>query len=727
MTRDNPVNRRFACGFLVLILLALIEFSPSRCLASIWIDTTSGGLWSKPGNWTGGNIADGTGATADFSTLNITANNTVHLDSARAVGFLNFGDTTPSNNWTLDNNGNSLNTLTLAASSGSPVIQVKNQTATINAVLAGSQGFFTASGTGTLALAAANTLSGATFVEGGFLQLSSGLALQNSTLAQVNSNSLIFGESIGTFTLGGLSGAYPLSLSDKLGAAISLSIGNNNASTSYTGTLSGAGSLNKIGSGTLSLGASNPYTGQTTILGGVLLLTTSAVPLPNSTVVCNSAGGLAFSQIPSTDVTIGGLAGTGGISLTTDDGFAITLDTGGNGASTSYSGILSGPGGLKKLGAGTLTLSGANSYSGWTNINGGAIKLDGVGTVGSPTGRLYINSGFLDLNGVSSGVGPIISGLNSTKIVNNKSGTLATLTIDTEEHLDAAFAGMIADNSAGTGTIALLKTGPASEFIGVGAYSGTTTVQQGTIRFGFLAKNGSATTFISAGPDFSTAALIRSVQPRGSYAGFGSTAIGIAMGTSADLRAGTTFSGQNIEMQWRVRGAGDRPGLGSDILNLTGMSPIAGTHIQTDPFALQMTYSPGALGGDESTLASEGLLALGWLDTSQNQPSGLWRNAIAGNFGTGRSGDVFPNVQSSWDAFSAAHSNTDANVGNFLGSYGVDVGHHVVWAVLNHNSQFAVVPEPSSVVLLLFGALLSFFYRRVPRIRPFSSSASGCT
>jgi uncharacterized membrane protein len=106
-------------------------------------------------------------------------------------------------------------------------------------------------------------------------------------------------------------------------------------------------------------------------------------------------------------------------------------------------------------------------------------------------------------------------------------------------------------------------------------------------------------------------------------------------------------------------------------------------------------------------LASQGLIDLAWLNTALNQPLGLWQNATMGDFGTGLAGDVFQNYQGSWDSFAVANSITDSNVGNFLGSYGVDVADHTVWAVVNHNSQFAVVPEPSSLILLAIGGLAS--------------------
>src|SRR5207248_1491611 len=59
-----------------------------------WTNTTSGGLWSDGTNWSGSIIADGQDGIADFSTLNITADDTVHLDSARTIGSLLFADAT---------------------------------------------------------------------------------------------------------------------------------------------------------------------------------------------------------------------------------------------------------------------------------------------------------------------------------------------------------------------------------------------------------------------------------------------------------------------------------------------------------------------------------------------------------------------------------------------------------------------------------------------------------
>jgi len=77
------------------LVMTLAGSRAAQAVNGTWIDTSSGGLWSGTVNWSASTIANGTDALANFSTLNITADNTVHLDSARTIGSLLFGDTTP--------------------------------------------------------------------------------------------------------------------------------------------------------------------------------------------------------------------------------------------------------------------------------------------------------------------------------------------------------------------------------------------------------------------------------------------------------------------------------------------------------------------------------------------------------------------------------------------------------------------------------------------------------
>jgi hypothetical protein len=48
---------------------------------------------------------------------------------------------------------------------------------------------------------------------------------------------------------------------------------------------------------------------------------------------------------------------------------------------------------------------------------------------------------------------------------------------------------------------------------------------------------------------------------------------------------------------------------------------------------------------------------------------------------------------------------TPATLANYVGDYGVDTTNDVAWAVVDHNSEFAVVPEPSAIVLAAFGLI----------------------
>jgi autotransporter-associated beta strand protein len=130
-----------------------------------WI-AAAGGSWANTANWSNGVVANASGVTADFSTLNLTSNASVTVDGAPTVGRLIFGDTTPDHNWTLS--AGSGGPLTLV-SSNIPAIAVNNQTTTINAVLAGTQGL-NKTGAGYLTLGGANSYLGTATVLAGTLE-----------------------------------------------------------------------------------------------------------------------------------------------------------------------------------------------------------------------------------------------------------------------------------------------------------------------------------------------------------------------------------------------------------------------------------------------------------------------------------------------------------------------------------------------------------------------------
>ena len=145
----------------------------------VWTRTTSDGLWSDNANWLGSIVAHGVGTTADFSTIELPADATVHLDAPRTVTNLVFGDDdeTSAASWTLDGNGNAANVLTLATGASAPSITVNplgaGAVATIGAPLAGTAGF-SKNGTGTLVLTGSSTLTGGVGVNAGNLRVDAG-------------------------------------------------------------------------------------------------------------------------------------------------------------------------------------------------------------------------------------------------------------------------------------------------------------------------------------------------------------------------------------------------------------------------------------------------------------------------------------------------------------------------------------------------------------------------
>ncbi len=215
---------------------------------------------------------------------------------------------------------------------------------------------------------------------------------------------------------------------------------------------------------------------------------------------------------------------------------------------------------------------------------------------------------------------------------------------------------------------------------------------------------------------FNPANELRAVVPAGgSYAGLSSktTPGGNVVGTDAIIRAGTNTGAQKtVAMNWRDRADQEKepnptsppmPGplarLVSDVLELTGMAASP-----TDPFVLQMSYSEALLPKPEAQLAAGGNIFLAWLDETGPQSQWMWRRAVEGN--TGQGANAVANYQGSWDDFAAIHG---TNLSVLLGSWGVDTTNNNVWAVVNHNSQFAVVPEPATWLLLCMaipGAML---------------------
>jgi fibronectin-binding autotransporter adhesin len=365
---------------------------------TIWSGSAST-AWGLAANWSPSNVPNNPSVAVTFGTAG--ANSTVDIGAAnRTVGIVNFVKTVPTT--IISSSGNYLILDDTGGSSASATINVSGNHAISAPILLNSPAAFNISsgtdqivvsgvmasggsgpqglslaGSGTLTLAAANTFSGPTNVASGTLLLSNSAALQNSTLS---SGGVAFSPSVvpRAFTLGGLSGNGGIALADTSGDAIVLSMGGNSTNTTYSGVLSGGGSLTKIGSGTLTLAGANTFSGNTLIGSGTLAVGNAAA-LQNS--VLDTSGGGVLSLGSQTSVTLGGLVNGGGLNLVNAASQAVNL-TLGNGQNLTYPGAISGAGGSVTMnGAAMQVLSGNNSYGGGSNVTAGTLQFQGSGAL----------------------------------------------------------------------------------------------------------------------------------------------------------------------------------------------------------------------------------------------------------------------------------------------------------------------------------------------------------
>lgn len=138
-----------------------------------------------------------------------------------------------------------------------------------------------------------------------------------------------------------------------------------------TGGATNSIGFRKVGSNTLVLTGNNTYTGGTDFNRGVLSLG-SAGAINSTGTLTFSGGTLQHTAVNTTDYSS---------RISTAANQAVSIDT--NGENVTYaSNLISAGGSLAKLGSGTLTLSGANTYSGTTSITAGTLKITGSHTGG---------------------------------------------------------------------------------------------------------------------------------------------------------------------------------------------------------------------------------------------------------------------------------------------------------------------------------------------------------
>jgi autotransporter-associated beta strand protein len=401
-------------------------------------DATQGWSTSATGVLLPGSVTTATGGALNFGngTTGLAAG-TITVDGTVSASSLTFAS--GSGKITLDGGQ-----ITLA---GTSIIDVNNSTDTINSVLAGAATKLTVASTGTLALNGLNTFAGQVVIGD---NSGSSLKVQINTIKNVGG---------GASSLGAPTTAAK--------GIIQIGATSHASTLEFTGASAAASTNRQVQIGTDGTGS-----------GGATILNNNADPSYTLTFSNAAFNPLINTSSFSRNLTLGG-------SNTGDNTIA--------GAIIEPDG--SGKLGLVKSGTGTWILAGANTCANPTSINSGTLKMGADNVLPSGAGMSNVNvngganansRGTLDLNGFDLAINGLVGTTDTVlgRVVNNATGTNKTLTVG-NNNASATFAGIIADNTSGTGTIALTKVGTGTETLsGPNTYTGATTISGGTLALG---------------------------------------------------------------------------------------------------------------------------------------------------------------------------------------------------------------------------------------------------
>jgi autotransporter-associated beta strand protein len=453
---------KVGAGHNLIISGNILNASGSRSLTKSGTASTGGGMLTLSGNntYTGGTtISAGTLQIGNANALGTTGNITF------SGGALQYGS-----GITVDLSGRIKN------SASAMFIDTNGQSVSLNSVLDSSNSAgLTKTGSGTLTLNASNTYTGNSTISAGILQIGNANALGTSGNITFGGGALQYGSGI------------TVDLSGRIkNSGSAMSIDTNGQSVTFASILdsSNSGGLTKNGSGTLTLNASNTYTGATTINAGTL----SIAAITNGGV----AGALGNSTNAAANLVLGGgtllYTGSNG---STDRNFTLSnattsvIDVSSAGTTLTISGTATTTtGGLTKNGSGTLLLAGSNNYTGDTTVNSGILQIGANNRI-SDSSTLRVNGGTFNMATFNDTVAGVILSANGTI-----SGTNPILTSTSDFILEngtaaAILAGTVGVNKTTSGTVTLSAAN---------TYSGATTINAGTLQIG----NGGTTGALSS-------------------------------------------------------------------------------------------------------------------------------------------------------------------------------------------------------------------------------------
>ncbi len=403
-----------------------------------------------------------------------------------------------------------------AGSSGEYVIHVVNPssaantpvlTATVSSPLT-SAADITKSGRGVLVLSGANTAGGAarrTTINEGVLQIGDLDNIGGNTGALIFAGGALrlgagFADDLSQRTISFLSGGG--------------SIDTNGVDLVLAGSLgAGAGGFTKLGTGNLTLNAAASFTGGATLSAGTITLGANDALGVGGSLTINAGASLDIgsrSLTVSTLTTAGAspvITGTGVITASQGFSFGQTTDL-------AVAAVLAGPLGLSKSQSSVLTLSGANTYAGTTEVTAGTLVFDsianvggGASSLGAPTnaengvirmglttngaGLRYTGSGHstdraIGLQGTTGTISVFANGTGALSLTSGARFEMAgNKTFTLRGTSDAALANSIGALTELGGVMTLNKADANTWVLAsANAYTGATQVDDGTIRLG---------------------------------------------------------------------------------------------------------------------------------------------------------------------------------------------------------------------------------------------------
>jgi len=365
-----------------LALLGSLVLPASLSLAQTsgtWTSTT-GGNWSNTANWTSGIVATGGSTSANVTaTFSATGTQTINLDTNQTVQTIVFSTGT----YTLSSSNSSV--LTLAGSS-TPVIA---SSGTISLTLAGTQGFnMNPGGTRSLNLSGNNTYTGVTTMSGGgMIFVKSNNALGATGTGNGTTINYTNGSAVQLHFLNSVTSGEDITVNIT-------SSGSTGANMIYND--SGSNTL----TGNITLGRYSPNSTATTGVDTFGIQSTSGTMTINGNISGSVASGQADGSVADQSrlqfrptaaaavVKVNGVISDGTITASTG-----TVGVGSNGGLSIYTTSDS---------LGTVNLTGANTYTGSTVVNGGTLSLTGTGSIASSKIYNIGAGGKFDVSGLTT-------------------------------------------------------------------------------------------------------------------------------------------------------------------------------------------------------------------------------------------------------------------------------------------------------------------------------------